>query len=352
MPKKTKNNRTKNKNPRATLPQKTFGLPQKRVVVIGGGTGTYAVLSALKPYPLLLSAVVTMADDGGSTGVLRDEFGVLPPGDLRQCLVALSDAPDVMRRLFMHRFDRGTLKGHSFGNLFLSTLEQVTGNLDRAIDVVGEVLKIRGKVIPVTLSSVKLVAKLQNGKVIRGEMALTAYQLLSRFGIEEIYLTPKPKANPKAIKAILEADVVIVGPGSMYSSLIPNFLVPGVGDALKRSKAQKIFIVNLMNKHGHTDHFHVADHVSVLEEKIGASVFDTVLYNTKTPPKSLLHTYADEGEPVHFVKDRRLKGRVIVGKDVIAKAAGKAKKGDMIYRTLIRHDQEKLGKAIVELFRR
>jgi uncharacterized cofD-like protein len=329
------------------LPSKKSG--EKRVVVIGGGTGTYAVLSALKPYPLALSAIVTMADDGGSTGVLRDEFGVLPPGDLRQCLVALSEAPDVMRRLFMHRFDRGGLKGHSFGNLFLSTLEQVTGNLDSAIDVVGEVLKIRGKVIPVTLSSVKLVAKLQNGKVLEGEMALTAYQLLSRFGIEEIYLTPKPKANPKAIQAILEADVVIVGPGSMYSSLIPNFLVPGIGKALQKTKAKKVFIVNLMNKHGHTDHFHVADHVSVLEEKIGDRVFDTVLYNTKIPEKALLRSYADEGDPVPFVKDRRLKGRTVVGRDILSSEIGKAKKGDMIYRTLIRHDQKKLGKTIMDI---
>lgn len=333
--------------PPETIPPKTAD--EKRVVVIGGGTGTYAVLSALKPYPVDLSAIVTMADDGGSTGILRDEFGVLPPGDLRQCLVALSEAPDVMRRLFMHRFDRGTLKGHSFGNLFLSTMEQVTGSLDEAIRLVGEVLKIRGTVIPVTLSSVKLVAKLQNGKVLRGEMALTSYQLLSRFGIEEIYLTPKPKPNPKAIRAILEADVIIVGPGSMYSSLIPNFLVPGIGEALRKSKARKIFIVNLMNKYGHTDHFHVADHVSVLEEKIGGQVFDTILYNTKIPPKELLRTYADEGDPVPYIKDRRLKGRMVIGRDIIASGAGKARKGDMIYRTLIRHDQKKLGKTIAEI---
>jgi len=340
---------TKKKNKTAQHPAPFPSQPERRVVVIGGGTGTYAVLSALKPYSLALSAIVTMADDGGSTGVLRDEFGVLPPGDLRQCLVALSEAPQVMRRLFMHRFDRGTLKGHSFGNLFLSTLEQVTGNLDEAIRLAGEVLKIRGTVIPVTLQSVNLVAKLQNGKVLHGEKALTEYQLLSRFGIEEIYLTPKPKANPKAIRAILEADVIIVGPGSMYSSLIPNFLVPGIGEALRKSKAQKIFVVNLMNKHGHTDRFHVADHVSALEEKVGGVVFDTVLYNTKVPPKGLLRMYADEGDPVPFMKDKRLKGRTVFGRDIIAPQARRAKKGDMLYRTLIRHDQKKLGKTIMEI---
>ncbi len=319
-----------------------------RVVVIGGGTGTYTVLSALRAHPVDLTAIVTMADDGGSTGVLRDEFGVLPPGDLRQCLVALSDAPSVMRKLFAHRFDRGSLKGHTFGNLFLSTLEQITGSLNEAIDWAGHVLNIKGTVLPVTLTQVKLIAKLQNGKILEGEKNLSSYQLLSRFGIEDIYLRPKPKANPKALRAIRDADVIIMGPGNMYASLIPNMLVPGIADAVRSSKARKLFVVNLMNKHGHTDHFHVADHVSVLEEKIGGKVFDTVLYNTAVPPASLLRRYADEGEPVPFIKDRRLKGRVVIGEDIIG-TPRKVQKGDVLARTLIRHDQRKLGDVIYRI---
>src|SRR3989338_1628649 len=238
---------------------------RKKIVVIGGGTGTFTVLSGLKHFPVDLTAIVTMADDGGSTGVLRDEFGVLPPGDLRQCLVALSDADLVMRKLFNHRYDRGELKGHNFGNIFISTLEQVTGSLDRALDVAGEILNIRGRVVPVTLTKVDLVTELKNGKVLHGESALSDYQLVSRFGIKKSFLTPAAKANPKALQAIKEADLIVVGPGNLYASLIPNFLVTGIGRAFIASKAKKIYVANLMNKHGHTDDFLVSDYVQTLE---------------------------------------------------------------------------------------
>jgi uncharacterized cofD-like protein len=321
----------------------------KRVVVIGGGTGTYTVLSALKAYDLDLTAIVTMADDGGSTGILRDEFGVLPPGDLRQCLVALSDAPEIMRKLFSHRFDRGGMKGHSFGNIFLSTLERITGNLDRAIDVVGEVLNIRGRVVPVTLDNVSLVATLRNGKKIHGEAALADYQLVSRFGIKDITLAPLAKANPKALRAIKEADVIIVGPGNLYCSLIPNFLVKGVSDALIKSKAQKVYVVNLMNKYGHTDDFRVADYVDAAEKIIGAKVFGTVLYNTEKPDPQSMKKYADEGLPVTFMKDHRLKERKVLGADLLSGATYRQKKGDLLRRTFIRHDIKKLGRSITEL---
>lgn len=323
----------------------------KRIVVIGGGTGTYTVLSALKGYDLDLTAIVTMADDGGSTGILRDEFGVLPPGDLRQCLVALSEAPDVMRKLFSHRFDRGGMKGHSFGNIFLSTLEHITGDLDRAIDVVGEVLNIKGRVIPVTLDDVTLVAKLKNGKVITGEGALADYSHVSRFGVDSIALSPIARANPKALRAILEADAIIVGPGNLYCSLIPNFLVRGVSDAMKRSKARKVYVVNLMNKYGHTDDFRAVDYVSAVEKIIGGKVFDTVLYNTELPDKERMKKYADEGIPVVFSKDARLVGRKVVGADLLAGRVRKQKKGDLLRRTFIRHDMKKLGESIVKILR-
>jgi uncharacterized cofD-like protein len=322
---------------------------QKNVVVIGGGTGTFTVLSGLKKYPhLSLTAIVTMADDGGSTGILRDEFGVLPPGDLRQCLVALAKDGSVLRKLFNHRYEKGSLAGHSFGNIFISTLEQVTGSLDKALDTIGNILKIKGSVVPVTLSKVRLHAKLKNGKMLTGEHEITSYQLLSRFGIESLALSPKARVNPKALQAIAEADLIIVGPGNLYASLIPNFLVPGVGKALARAKAQKVYVANLMNKHGHTDDFAVADYVQTLERYSTPCVFDTVIYNTKKPARALLARYSDEGEPLGDTHGLPAKYRAL-GKDLLSRTIHTQKKKDPLRRTLIRHDQDKLARAIVEL---
>jgi uncharacterized cofD-like protein len=328
----------------------TNDIKLKKIVIIGGGTGTFTVLSGLKHYPVDLSAVVTMADDGGSTGRLRDEFGVLPPGDLRQCLVALSEADQVMRKLFNYRFDKGELSGHSFGNLFISTLERVTGSLDQALDVAGRILNIRGRVIPVTLSKVGLVAELKNGKVLHGESTLSDYQLVSRFGIKKIFLKPKARANPKALRALKEADLIVVGPGNLYASLIPNFLVSGIGHALVTSKARKVYVANLMNKNGHTDDFLVSDYVRALEAVIGRrGVFDAVVYNTKKPAQALLRKYADEGEPVVCGTECLRGDFELVGANLLAGDLAKTAKKDMLRRTLIRHDPDKLAKVLMQL---
>lgn len=322
---------------------------QKNVVVIGGGTGTFTVLSGLKKYPhLALTAIVTMADDGGSTGILRDEFGVLPPGDLRQCLVALAKDGSVLRKLFNHRYEKGSLAGHSFGNIFISTLEQVTGSLDKALDTIGNILKIKGSVVPVTLSKVRLIAKLKNGKVLTGENEITSYQLLSRFGIESLTLSPKARINPKALKAIADADLIIVGPGNLYASLIPNFLVPGVGKALAKSQAKKVYVANLMNKHGHTDDFSVADYVEALERYSAPCIFDVVVHNTKKPLRTLLSKYSDEGEPVSEAHGLSAEYHIL-GKDLLSRTIHTHKKKDLLRRTLIRHDSDKLARAIVGL---
>ena len=328
-----------------TQPQKS----RPKVVVIGGGTGTFTVLSGLKHYPVDLTAIVTMADDGGSTGRLRDEFGVLPPGDLRQCLVALSEADTVMRKLFNHRYEHGDLAGHNFGNIFISTLEQVTGSLDRALDVAGKILNIRGRVMPVTLDKVKLVARLKNGKIIEGEDKLGDYQLVSRFGIEKIYLRPSAKANPKAIQAMSEADLIVVGPGDLYTSLLPNFLVRGVGSAFARSKAKKVYVANLMNKYGHTDDFCICDYVRVLEGSIGKKdIFQTVVYNSKKPARVLLQKYSDEGEPVSCRPDCMEGHFGVVSAPLLANGIAKKPKNDLLQRTLIRHDPEKLASVLME----
>lgn len=334
----------------AALKTKRNGLnKKKKIVVIGGGTGTFTVLSGLKKYPDLdLTAIVTMADDGGSTGILRDEFGVLPPGDLRQCLVALSEESDVLRQLFNHRYDRGTLEGHNFGNIFISTLEQVTGNLDSALDFVGEILKIRGKVLPVTLNKIRLVTKLKNGKILNSEHELSSYQLISRFGIQEMKLTPRAKINKKAAAAIQDADLVVIGPGNLYASLIPNFLVEGVSAALRTSKAKKVYVANLMNKHGHTDDFTVAHYIAALEQYIG-NVITTVIHNTKLPPKALVRRYSEEGTPVPIAHGISKKTFTIVGADVLADTLYAPSKKDPLRRTLIRHDSDKLAKVILEI---
>jgi uncharacterized cofD-like protein len=322
---------------------------KKKVVVIGGGTGTFTVLSGLKHYPLDLTAIVSMADDGGSTGRLRDEFGVLPPGDLRQCLVALSDADVVMRKLFTHRYATGELAGHNFGNLFISTLEQVSGSLDRALDVAGDILNIRGRVVPVTLDKIALHAELNNGKVLNGESAFMEYQLVSKYGIKKIYLEPNGKANPKALNAIAEADIIIVGPGKLYTSILPNFLVKGVSRAFIQSKARKVFITNLMSQQGHTDNFSVSDYAKTLEAFIGARVFDTILYNTKNPPATLVRRYADEGEPVVCTTTCKKSGYTLIGRDLLADGIAKTAKKDLLRRTLIRHDSDKLAKTLTQL---
>lgn len=320
----------------------------KKIVVIGGGTGTFTVLSGLKHYPVDLTAIVSMADDGGSTGMLRDEYGVLPPGDLRQCLVALSDADQVMRKLFTHRYQSGNLSGHNFGNIFISTLEQITGSLDKALEVAGQVLNIRGRVIPVTLDKITLKAELKNGKILHGESEFMDYQLVSKYGIKKIYLEPKGRANPKALLAIKEADVIVVGPGKLYTSLLPNFLVDGMKKAFISSRAKKVYVSNLMSFQGHTDDFTVSDYVNFLEKTIGKKgVFDSVVYNTKKPDKALVRKYADEGEPV-ICGPECLKGNFeLIGANLLADTLAKTTKKD-IRRTLIRHDPDKLAKVLIK----
>lgn len=321
-----------------------------RVVTVGGGTGHFALLSGLKTYDADLTAVVTMADSGGSTGKLRDELGVLPPGDLRQCLVALSSASDTMRALFTHRFDKGTLKGHTLGNLILSGLEQVTGSINDAIACVGDILAIRGKVLPVSLENMNLHMKLKNGKVLKGEHAVDDYQHISRFGVSSVTLKPSVSINPAVIEALTNADLVVVGPGDLYTSLLPNLLVDGMTEALCASRAKKVFVVPLMNKYGQTDGFTVCDYVRVFERFVGRQLFDVVVYSSMLPPKTLLRRYLDEGEPVHYVVGESCGERVhFVSADVLSEAPSRKVRGDMLARTFIRHDSKKLARVLMDL---
>ncbi len=242
-----------------------------RIVAIGGGTGLSALLRGLKTYTTNLSAIVTVADDGGSSGRLRDEYRILPPGDFRQCLIALADAEPLMKQLFDHRFKEGSLDGHSFGNLFIMAMADVTGNFERALRESGKVLAVKGTILPSTLQDVTLVHSVEGESKIPKQNA----------PISQVFLKPDgAQVNPEASQAILNAELIIVGPGSLYTSILPNLLVEGMVEAIKASPALKVLICNLASQAGETEGYSVDDYLRVVREHVGANLFDFVLINS------------------------------------------------------------------------
>jgi uncharacterized cofD-like protein len=247
-----------------------------RIVAIGGGTGLSSLLRGLKTYTSNLSAIVTVADDGGSSGRLRDEYRILPPGDFRQCLIALADAEPLMKQLFDHRFKEGSLDGHSFGNLFIMAMADVTGNFEHALRESGKVLAVKGTIIPSTLQDVTLVASI-NGHTVEGESKIPKQNA----PISQVFLKPDGALlNPEAAQAILNAELVVIGPGSLYTSILPNLLVEGMVEAIKASPALKVYICNLAAQHGETDGYNVDDYLRVIDQHIGSNIFDFVLVNS------------------------------------------------------------------------
>jgi uncharacterized cofD-like protein len=326
-------------------------MSNKRYVVIGGGTGSFTVLSALRPYVNDLTALVSMADDGGSTGVLRDELGVLPPGDIRQCLVALSNAPQTLRDLFNFRFEEGALAGHSFGNLFLSATEKMSENFEQAVHVASDVLRISGRVIPITLDNVRLAAQVGD-KIVHGEDMLGSTDLTgSERSKPRIFLEPTAHINPSAARAIAEADVIIIAPGDLYTSLGPLLVVDGVAEALRTTKAKRVYVSNLVVKPHHTKGFTVDDHVEELERFVGAPFIDVVLYNTGKPNPVSLKPYQQEGDMLVRLPQKSHRRFTVVGKNLLSPQVAAIKKGDKLAadRSLIRHDQPALAAAILEL---
>ncbi len=318
---------------------------------MGGGTGTFTILTGLKKYPVALTALVAMADDGGSTGVLRDELGVLPPGDVRQCLVALSRESKLMRELMNYRFEKGSLKGHNFGNLFLSALEKFTGSFDKAIEKASEILRTEGKVIPSTLDKVVLIAELATGRKIISESRIYEANLKK---LKRIYLKPKSKANPKALRALKEADVIVMAPGHFYASIIPNLLVQGIPQSICKSRAKKIFICNLMTKYGQTDTFSVYDFVDQTKKFLGCD-FDYVIYNNRQPSAWLLKRYAREKE--HLVstvlkKQKNVYKEKFIGGNLLNQKIAATKYPDLLKRNLIRHNPETTARLIMKLLKK
>lgn len=267
-----------------------------KVVVIGGGTGSYTLLTGLKQYVREISALVNMADDGGSTGTLRDELGVLPPGDVRQCLVALSESPKV-RQLFDYRFDKGGLKGHAFGNLFLTALEKMTGSFAEAVETASEVLNIHGTVYPATLTNVTLCAEGVDGQDIRGEFIISQADLAH---CPRIWLEPEAQANPAAVQAIHAADMVVIAPGDLYGSLAPVLVIEEIRQALRATPAKCVFVCNLVTKPGPTHGMSVLDFAREIERLSGGKFLDYVVYNNSLPPAELRARYAQED--AHLVR--------------------------------------------------
>ncbi|MCR4264019.1 MAG: YvcK family protein [Candidatus Roizmanbacteria bacterium] len=320
---------------------------KKRIVVIGGGTGTFVALTGLKKYPVHLSAIITMMDSGGSTGRLRDQLGVLPPGDLRQALVALAESDKLWRDLFLYRFVNGDLKGHNFGNIFISALEKVTGSIEAAVECAAMILDTHGDVIPVTFANSQLCVELSDGKLIKGETHIDEpEEMEERPRIKRAFLEPHASANKRAIEAIEKADMIVIGPGDLYTIIIPNILVRGMRPALEKSKAKKVFVMNLMTKYGQTTNYTAADHIHDLEHYMGP--IDAVLINSKRPHDPILDRYKRAQETI-VVNDLDVSTRKIISASLIDNKEIHKTSSDSLKRSVIRHHPDRLAKKLISL---
>ncbi|HAX85166.1 MAG TPA: hypothetical protein DCY91_02630 [Cyanobacteria bacterium UBA11370] len=314
-----------------------------KIVVVGGGTGLSTLLRGLKVYSANITAIVTVADDGGSSGRLRQEFGVLPPGDIRNCLAALADQEKLLTELFQYRFSAGNgLVGHSFGNLFLTAMSEITGDLERAIAASSQVLAVRGRVLPATLSDVCLWAELADGRRIEGESHITE----ANGKIIKIGCTPEnPPALPAVIKAIQEADYIIIGPGSLYTSIIPNLLVPEITEAIAASTVPRIYVCNIMTQPGETEGYTVSDHIQAIDNACGKTLFDAVLVHRKVPSAQALIKYAQvNSHPVFLDREATHQlGRRIVSVNVMDEDET---------TNLVRHNPERLARVLLRWYSR
>jgi uncharacterized cofD-like protein len=314
-----------------------------KIVAIGGGTGLSTLLRGLKLYSANLTAIVTVADDGGSSGRLRRDFGVLPPGDIRNCIAALADEEKLLTELFQYRFEAGDgLMGHSFGNLFLTAMSEITGDLERAVVASSKVLAIRGRVLPATLTDVALWAKLADGRTIKGESSIGQ----ADGQIVEIGCTPaNPPALPAAIAAIQDADYIIMGPGSLYTSVISNLLVPEIAEAIAARNVPRIYVCNIMTQPGETTGYTVADHIESIDRACGQKLFDAVLVQKNPPSAGCLQNYAEENSyPVLLDReDVKQLGRSIFSVNVMEEDAT---------TRYLRHNSRRLAKALIHFYRR
>ncbi|MDP4178582.1 MAG: YvcK family protein [Bacillota bacterium] len=311
-----------------------------KIVAIGGGTGLSTMLRGLKYYTSNITAVVTVGDDGGGSGDLREDLGILPPGDIRNCILALADTEPLMEELLQYRFQDGKLKNQSFGNLFLAAMDGISQNFEEAVRKMGSVLAVTGKVLPVTLDNMVLKAKLKNGEIVVGESNIPKQALAQKSPIEKVFIEPQDaKALKDAVNAIKEADAVILGPGSLYTSVIPNLLVKEISTAVHKTDALKIYVSNIMTQPGETDDFAVEDHIKAIFKHGGNGIVDYVMVNSGEIDDELKLKYKEQVSNLVEIDKQKVKSLNV---EVI--------EGDFIKvnHGLIRHDSEKLAAIIIE----
>ncbi|RKD25250.1 conserved hypothetical protein, cofD-related [Caminicella sporogenes DSM 14501] len=315
-----------------------------KVVVIGGGTGLSVLLRGIKKFTSNITAIVTVADDGGGSGKLREDLGMLPPGDIRNCILALADTEPIMEKLLQYRFKEGTLKNQSFGNLLIAAMVGISDSFEHAIKRINQILAVAGKVLPVTTEDITLYAKLKNGQIIKGESQIPLKALENNSSIEKVFIKPKNvKPLEESIKAIKDADVIILGPGSLYTSIIPNLLVNDITKSIRKSSALKIYVSNLMTQPGETDNFTVGEHVKAILNHAGKNVIQYVYANNESIPNEIIEKYREEGaKPVELAqKDMEFFSKNKI--NVIENNYIEIKKG------YLRHNAFQLSKDIVNL---
>ena len=313
---------------------------ETKVVVIGGGTGLSTMLRGLKQYTSHITAIVTVGDDGGGSGKIREDLGMLPPGDIRNCILALADTEPLMEDLLQYRFTEGSLKGQCFGNLFLAAMAGISENFEDAVQKMSSVLAVKGKVLPVTLDDMKLIAELENGEIIEGESKIPSEVIVRNTRIKKIAIKPiDAKPLEEAIKAINNADVIIMGPGSLYTSIIPNLLVKGIPEAICKSPAKKVYISNVMTQPGETDGFKVSNHLKVLMDYGVAGNIDYVIANNGIIPPDIKEKYAKENAEL-----------VVLDYENISNLNVNVIEADLIKITkrYVKHNAEKLAELIMK----
>ena len=327
------------KNIEDLVDEKRVHVGGPKIVVIGGGTGLSTMLRGLKLYTNNITAIVTVGDDGGGSGKLRADLGMLPPGDIRNCILALADTEPIMEDLLQYRFTEGTLKGQSFGNLFLAAMDGISDNFEAAVQKMSSVLAVTGKVLPVTLDDMKLIAELENGNIVEGEPIIPDEVIKQKSKIKNLKIEPE-KAKPllDALMAISEADAIVMGPGSLYTSIIPNLLVEDIAECINKSDAIKIYISNVMTQPGETDDFTVSDHIKTLMKYSGKNSVEYVIANNGTIPKDIEERYLSEGSKLVELDYDNIKD---LGVKVVETDLVKITKG------YVKHDSEYLAQVLM-----
>lgn len=322
---------------------KNFG---KKIVTIGGGTGNSILLRGVKNFTSNITTIVTVADDGGGSGVLREDLGMLPPGDIRNCLVALANTEPIMEKLINYRFSNGQLKGQSLGNLLIAAMNDICGDFNEAIKEISNVLAITGKVLPMTLDNVKLFAELEDGSTIEGESNITFLNRKNGGKIKRVYTSPKLLLPLKeSIDSIMDADIVILGPGSLYTSIIPNLLVTDISKALKETKAEVVYILNIMTQPGETNGYNVTDHVVAIIDHANSNIIDKIVVNSKEVDKYAKYRYKSiENSTPIYITDEDRENMEKLGIEII-----EADICDISYNYIV-HDSNKLMKTILERY--